>query len=378
MAPFCGWRTVAEVPFLDLRPAYQELAEEIDEAVSRVVHSGWYVGGEEVRRFESAFAEYCEAGACVGVGNGLDALHLALRALDIGSGDEVIVASNTFIATWLAVTMTGATPVPVDPDPRTFNMNPELIESAITHHTRAVLPTHLYGQPAELDPILGIARDHGLKVVEDAAQAHGAKYKDRRLGGHGDAVAWSFYPGKNLGAMGDAGAVTTNDPEIARRVRMLGNYGSTRKYIHETRGVNSRLDALQAAVLAVKLRHLDEWNKRRRSIADRYSERLADTGLGLPHVPGWAEPVWHLYVVGSADRDRRASRLAEAGIQTLIHYPVPPHLQRAYADIGLGRGALPIAECLADKVFSLPIGPHMSAEAVDQVIGACRGSATIR
>ncbi len=360
------------VPFLDLKPATEELHREIDAAVSRVVASGRYIGGEEVTRFEQAFADYCEAEHCVGVGNGLDALHLALRAMDVGPGDEVIVASNGFIATWLAVSMAGATPVPVEPDPATHTLDPARIEAAITPHTRVILPTHLYGQPADLDPMLAIARRHGLRLLEDAAQAHGARYKGRRVGAHGDAVIWSFYPSKNLGALGDGGAVTTNDAELARRIRELGNYGSAVRYVNEVRGVNSRLDPLQAAVLAAKLPYLDEWNERRRSIARRLLDGLTGTGLVLPNIPNWADPVWHLFVVQSERRDELAKQLAEEDIQTLIHYPIPPHRQNAYADMGLGEGSLPVAERLASQVLSLPIGPHMTDAEVDRVIEACR------
>lgn len=348
------------VPFLDLKAVYAELKDELDTAIARVAASGWYIGGPEVERFEGAYAEYCGAAHCVGVANGLDALHLALRAMDIGPGDEVLVSTNTFIATWLAVSMVGATPVPVEPDPDTHNLDPALIEAAITPRTRALMPTHLYGQPADLDPMLDLARKHGLRVIEDAAQAHGARYKGRRIGAHGDAVTWSFYPGKNLGAMGDGGAVTTNDPQIAERIRTLGNYGSSKKYVNDVQGVNSRLDPLQAAILAVKLRHLDAWNARRAAIAAEYINRLAQGGLVLPHVPDWAEPAWHLFVVQSAKRADLAESLDASGVQTLVHYPIPPHLQRAYAEMNLPAGTFPLAERLAQEVLSLPIGPHMT------------------
>jgi dTDP-4-amino-4,6-dideoxygalactose transaminase len=363
-----------DIPFLDLKGPYLELRGEIDAAMARVAGSGWYIGGPEVAAFEEAFAAYCEARHCVGVGNGLDALHLALRAMGVGPGDEVIVAANTFIATLLAVSMVGATPKPVEPDPATHNLDPARIEAAITPRTRAIMPTHLYGQPADLDPILEIAERHGLLVLEDAAQAHGARYKGRRLGAHGHAVAWSFYPGKNLGAFGDGGAVTTDDPAIAERVRMLGNYGSERKYVNEVQGVNSRLDPLQAAILSVKLAHLDEWNARRREIAARYLDRLAGTGLTLPHVPNWAEPAWHLFVVQAADRDALSTALAGEGVQTLVHYPIPPHRQEAYAELDLDEGSFPIAERLAGEVLSLPIGPHLSMEQAERVASVIRGS----
>jgi dTDP-4-amino-4,6-dideoxygalactose transaminase len=305
----------------------------------------------------------------VGVANGLDALRLSLLAMGIGAGDEVIVPSNTYIATWLAVSQTGALPVPVEPQDSTYNLDPERIEAAITPRTRAILPVHLYGQPADIDPIVSIAEKHGLRVLEDAAQAHGARYKGRRVGGHGDVVAWSFYPGKNLGALGDAGAVTTNDSELADRIRVLRNYGSRVKYVNEVQGCNSRLDPVQAAALRVKLRHLDEWNARRAAIAARYTAELAETGLTLPAVPAWADPVWHLYVVRSEKRDALQAFLNNAGVGTLIHYPIPPHLSGAYSNLGFAAGSLPVAEEIASTVLSLPIGPHLSAEALDTVIG---------
>jgi dTDP-4-amino-4,6-dideoxygalactose transaminase len=358
------------VQFLDLKAAYLELKDGIDEAVSRVAASGQYIQGPEVERFEASFARYCDAGHCIGVGNGLDALHLALLAMDVGSGDEVIVPSNTFIATWLAVSMAGATPVPVEPDLATHNIDPARIQAAITARTKVLLPTHLYGQPADLDPILDIAHRHGLRVLEDAAQSHGARYRGRRLGGHGDAVAWSFYPGKNLGAMGDGGAVTTNDRSLAERIRTLGNYGSRKKYVNEVKGVNSRLDPIQAAILAIKLDHLDAWNARRTAIANMYLDQLADANLVLPHVPNWAEPSWHLFVVRNGQRALLQERLRAEGVQTIIHYPRAPHMQEAYADLRLSAGSLPIAERLADEVLSLPIGPHLGLHEAAQVAAA--------
>lgn len=360
------------VPFLDLGAAYLELRAEIDDAVRTSLASGWYIGGPDVDGFESDFAAYTESGHCVGVGNGLDALHFALRAMEIGPGDEVIVPSHTFIATWLAVSQAGATPVPVECREDTFTIDIDRLPQAITPRTRAILPVHLYGQPADLDPILEIARARGLRVLEDAAQAHGARYKGRRIGGHGDAVAWSFYPGKNLGAFGDAGAVTTNDPAIADRVRVLRNYGSRVKYVNEVPGYNSRLDPVQAAAMRVKLRHLDEWNARRRRIATTYLDRLASTGLRLPVAPDWCEPVWHLFVVQTADRDRLQKELAEDGIGTLIHYPIPPHRQDAYKALSLPTGSLPIAERLSREVLSLPIGPQLVAEKVERVCRSLR------
>ena len=360
------------VPFLDLQASYLELKLELDVAVSRVVSSGWYIGGPEVEDFEAEYAKYCGANCAVGVANGLDALHLALRAMDVGPGDEVIVPSNTYIATWLAVSQCGATPVPVEPDIATYNINPRLIEAAITPRTKVILPVHLYGQPADLDPILAIARRHGLKVLEDGAQAHGARYQGKRIGAHGDAVAWSFYPGKNLGAMGDGGAVTTNDECLADRIRVLRNYGSRVKYVNEVKGYNSRLDPLQAAILRVKLAHLDEWNARRSAIAAHYQEGLADCGLTPPHVPDGTEPVWHLYVVLNPQREALQQALTSAGVGTLIHYPIPPHLQGAYSDLGFGKGAFPIAERIHNDVLSLPMSPSMTMEQANQVIFACR------
>lgn len=352
-----------DIPFLDLQAAYRELKADIDKAVARVLESGWYVLGPEVEAFEQEFASYCQAGHAIGVGNGLDALVLALRAVGVQPGDEVIVPSNTYIATWLAVTQCGAKPIPVEPCESTFNIDPERVESAITPLTRAILPVHLYGQPADLDPVLSIARRHGLRVVEDAAQAHGARYKGRRIGAHGDAVAWSFYPGKNLGALGDGGAVTTDDAAIASRIRLLRNYGSREKYVHEVQGVNSRLDPIQAAVLRVKLGVLDSWNERRRALAARYVDVLAGAGLGLPAVPDWAEPVWHLFVIRSSARDALKAKLDGAGIGTLIHYPIPPHVQQAYEDLKFDSKAFPLAGRLAEEVLSLPIGPHLSSDA---------------
>ena len=358
------------VPFLDLGAAYSELKAEIETAVLASLRSGWYIGGQEIEAFEQEFAAYTGTRHCAGVANGLDALHLALRAMGIGAGDEVIVPTNTYIATWLAVSQCGAIPIPVEPLESTCNIDPDRIEAAITPCTKAIIPVHLYGQPADLDPILDLARKHGLRVLEDAAQAHGARYKGKRIGGHGDAVAWSFYPGKNLGALGDAGAVTTNDPVIAERIRVLRNYGSRVKYVNDVQGYNSRLDPVQAAALRVKLKVLDVWNARREKIASRYSAELGKAGLILPIVPAWAQPVWHLYVVQSSHRDELKKSLDEAGIGTLIHYPIPPHLQQAYADTGYIKGRYPIAERLANQVLSLPIGPQLDSASVERVISA--------
>jgi dTDP-4-amino-4,6-dideoxygalactose transaminase len=348
------------IPFLDLKSPYLELKDDLDAAYRRVMESGWYILGREVEAFEAEFATYCEAGHCVGVANGLDALHLIIRAYGIGPGDEVIVPANTYIATWLAVTHAGAMPVPVEPDERTYNIDPTRIEQAITLRTKAILVVHLYGQPADMDPINALAQQYGIKVIEDAAQGHGARYKGRRTGSLRDATGFSFYPGKNLGAIGDGGVVTTNDPELAERIRVLRNYGSRIKYHNEVTGFNSRLDELQAALLRVKLTRLDEWNERRRHVAAQYVQSLSgQRELILPFVPEWAEPVWHLFVIRHKQRDALQKSLADAGVCTMIHYPIPPHLQPAYEDHKFTVGDFPISERLAREVLSLPIGPHL-------------------
>lgn len=356
------------IPFLDLKAPYLELKPQLDAAVARVINSGWFIGGPEVEQFEAEFANYCDSTHAVGVANGLDALHLSLLAMEVGPGDEVIVPSNTYIATWLAVSRCGATLVPVEPDIQTFNIDPTLIEAAITSRTKVILPVHLYGQPAELDAILAIARKHGLRVLEDGAQAHGARYRGKSLGAHSDAVAWSFYPGKNLGAMGDGGAVTTNDPQIADRLRVLRNYGSRIKYINEVQGYNSRLDPIQAAILRVKLAKLNEWNARRCVVAQRYNQELANCGLVLPSVVEWAESAWHLYVVRHTKRDALQRMLNDSGIGTLIHYPIPPHQQQAYVQTGLAKRSFPLAESMANQVLSLPIGPHLLENQIEEVV----------
>jgi len=358
------------IPFLDLRSPHDELRGELRAAFERVLDSGRYILGEEVRLFEQEFAAYCEAGHCVGVGNGLEALHLIMRAYGIGYGDEVIVPSNTYIATWLAVSHTGAVPVPVEPDERTCNIDPARIEAVITPRTRAVIAVHLYGQPADMDAINAVAKRHGLKVIEDAAQAHGARYKGRRAGSLGDAAGFSFYPGKNFGAIGDGGAVTTNDPVLAEKIRVLGNYGSSEKYRNEVKGYNSRLDELQAAFLRAKLKKLDEWNGRRSILAAKYLKGLAGTTLGLPHVPEWADPVWHLFVVRSKRRDAMQTYLAGHDIGSMIHYPTPPHLQTAYTELGLEQGSLPVSESIHREVLSLPMGPALQPEQVEETIAS--------
>ncbi|MCA2232274.1 MULTISPECIES: DegT/DnrJ/EryC1/StrS family aminotransferase [Mycobacterium] len=363
----------AQVPFLDVRAATQEIDAPVREAVERVVRSGWYVLGEETAAFEREFAEFTEARHAVGVGNGLDAITLALKALGIGPGDEVIVPAHTFIATWIAVAHTGARPVGVEPVVGQWNLDPARVAESITPRTRALVPVHLFGQPADLAELLDMAKKHGLVVVEDAAQAHGARYSGRRIGAHSDAVAWSFYPGKNLGALGDGGAVTTDDAGTAARVRSLGNYGSSRKYVHDLLGANSRLDEIQAAVLRVKLQHLDDWNARRHAIAKRYTDELADVpGLRLPAVAPNRDHVWHLYVVDHALRDELQNHLTTRGIQTLVHYPIPPHRSGAFASLELGEGAFPITEQAARTHLSLPMGPHLRDEDISRVVDACR------
>jgi dTDP-4-amino-4,6-dideoxygalactose transaminase len=363
------------IPFLDVPAAYGELRDELDECARRVMASGRFILGPDVVAFEEEFASYCGAHHAVGVGSGLDALRLILLAHGLGPGDEVVVPSNTFIATWLAVSQTGATPVPVEPDPESHNVTAGAVEAAITPRTKVIMPVHLYGQPADMDGLAALGRDRGIGVIEDAAQAQGARMRGRRTGGLADAAGFSFYPGKNLGALGDAGAITTDDGDLAERVRMLRNYGSKVKYHHDLPGLNSRLDSLQAAFLRVKLRHLDEWNERRRAVAAVYLERLADLeGLVLPATPDWADPVWHLFVVRHPRRDALQERLAEAGIDTIIHYPIPPHLSKAYAAEFRDR-RLPVAERLAGEVISLPIGPHLPLEDAERVAEAVRGAA---
>lgn len=347
------------VPFLDLTAAYRELRTDIDAAIARVLAGGRYILEEEVAAFEAEWAAYCGAAHAVGVGNGLDALTLALRALDIGPGDEVIVPAHTFIATWLAVSAVGAGLIPVDVDVATGLMDVAAASQAITPRTRAILPVHLYGCPADLDAILALARRHGLAVIEDAAQAHGACYRGRRIGAHGDIVCWSFYPGKNLGALGDAGAITTNDSGLAARIRRLRNYGSEVKYIHPERGVNSRLDALQAAILRVKLPHLEGWNARRATIARIYDAAIQHGEIVKPVIPATVTPSWHLYVIRHPQRGVLQARLRSQGIETLIHYPTPPYRQGAYTQCGHDPAHYPVSEAWANSCLSLPIGPHL-------------------
>lgn len=361
------------VPFLDLRAAFAELQQELGEAARRVLASGRYVLGQEVECFEQEFAACCSVRHCIGVSNGLDALELILRGYGIGTGDEVIVPTNTFIATWLAVSRAGAVPVPVEPEEATHTISVAGIAAALSARTRAIIPVHLYGQPADMQPICDLARTHDLKVIEDAAQAHGARYRGKRAGSLGDAAGFSFYPGKNLGAFGDAGAVVTNDEQLAANVRRLRNYGSPAKYQHDVKGGNARLDELQAALLRVKLRYLDEWNQRRARIADRYLEELASLSrLVLPRVADGVVPVWHLFVIRHPRRRDLQAHLSRCGVETLIHYPVPPHLSRAYSELGFVQGSFPRAERLAESVLSLPLSPHLSLEAHTHVLSALR------
>jgi dTDP-4-amino-4,6-dideoxygalactose transaminase len=356
------------IPFLDLNAPHQELRRELEQTFSDVLDSGWFVQGGQLDTFEAEYASYCDVKHCIGVGNGLDALHLILRAYNIGEGDEVIVPSNTYIATWLAASYAGAIPVPVEPDERTYNINPALIEKAITPKTKAIIAVHLYGQPADMDAINAIAGKYNLKVIEDAAQSQGARYKSKRAGGLGDAAGHSFYPGKNLGALGDGGAITTDDDELADKLRVLRNYGSRIKYFNEVKGFNSRLDEMQAAFLRVKLRKLDDWNERRKKIAAYYFDGLRNLDLVMPFVPVWADPVWHLFVVRNREREYLQSHLSAAGIATVIHYPIPPHLQSAYYELGYKEGAFPISEMMSEQVLSLPIGPHLEINQAQQVI----------
>ncbi|GAB4503913.1 MAG: DegT/DnrJ/EryC1/StrS family aminotransferase [Anaerolineales bacterium] len=361
--------TLPRIPFLDMKAQYTELKSEFDQAYQRVMDAGWYILGGEVEAFEQEFAAYLGVKHCIGVGNGLEALQLILMGYGIGPGDEVIVPANTYIASWLAVSYVGAIPAPVEPKSDTYNIDPARIPEAITPRTKAIMPVHLYGQPVEMESIWKIAEQHGLKIIEDAAQTHGGWYRDRMAGNLGSAAGFSFYPTKNLGAFGDAGAVVTNDDELADKVRVLRNYGSRRKYDNEVRGHNSRLDPLQAAFLRVKLKRLNEWNERRRNIARLYLDNLRLVPrLGLPAVPPDVIPVWHLFVVTHPERQRLQEYLAANGIGTLIHYPVPPHLSLAYADLGFQRGAFPITEQMADTVLSIPIGPHLSQEQAGFVV----------
>lgn len=356
------------IPFNDFRIMHQELKEEMQEAFLNVYEGNWFIQGKEEKNFTEKFAEYCGAKYCVGVGNGLDALRMILQAFDIGEGDEVIVPSNTFIATVLAVTYVGAVPVLVEPDIRTYTINPALIEERITKRTKAIIAVHLYGQTCDMDPIIEIARKYNLKVIEDAAQAHGAEYKGIKAGNLGDAAGFSFYPGKNLGALGDGGAVTTNDEELAEKIRAIGNYGSTGKYNHVYKGTNSRLDELQAAFLSIKLDHLDKWNKRRREIAEKYIHGITNPAIVLPETPKYNLPVWHIFAIRTDKQKELLRYLEENGIEARVHYPIAIHMQKAYADLGYGKGDFPIAEVIADQEISLPMFYGLSDQEVEHII----------
>ena len=357
------------VPFASFRPMHDELRQQLDQAYHKVVDSSHFILGKECKAFEEEFAAYCDAKYCVGVANGLDALFLILKAMDIGEGDEVIVPSNTFIATALAVSYTGATPVFVEPELKSYNMDPARLEEAITDKTKAVIAVHLQGRPADMDRILGIAGKYGLKVIEDAAQAHGVRYKGKRVGTFGDAAGFSFYPGKNIGALGDGGAVVTNNRELADKVRAIGNYGSNYKYSHIYKGVNSRLDELQAAFLRVKLTQLDKWNEARTAIAKKYFAGIQNEKIVLPLKPD-ADfgHIYHVFAIRCRERDALEQYLADHGVGTVKHYPIPMHLQACYADLGYKRGDFPIAEEISDTIISLPMFYGMTQAQVQYVI----------
>lgn len=361
------------VPFFDIGPTHAAIAGELDTVWRQVLDGRQFILGERVAAFESEFATYCAAGHGIGVGNGLDALALILEALGIGAGDEVIVPAQTFIATWLAVTRTGARPVPVDCVASTGNINPALVSATITSRTKALIAVHLYGVPAEMMPLQALAAKHNFHLIEDAAQAHGARDHGQKTGSLGIAAGFSFYPTKNLGALGDGGAVVTSDAALAKRIRLLRNYGSDRKYEHRIVGCNSRLDELQAAILSVKLRGLDDLNAERRRIAARYQAALADLpGLELPATPEGSEPVWHLFPVRHVARDALAESLKAAGVQTMVHYPVPPHLQPAYAALGYRAGQYPVAETISRTTLSLPVWPGLAQAQIDHVCDTIR------
>lgn len=358
--------------FLDMKTPYLELKEELDAAYFRFMDSGWYVLGPEVEKFEQIWAEYCGTSHCVGVSNGLDALCLGLEAGGVKPGDEVIVPANTYIASWLAVSQIGAIPVPVEPEEKTFNVDPARIEVAITSKTTAIIAVHLFGTPADMNPIMRIAEKHHLFVLEDNAQAQGAFYCGKRTGHLGHAAAFSFYPAKNIGAFGEAGAITTDNTKIAAKIKILRNYGSRIKYHNECKGYNRRIDALQAAFLAVKTPYLDDWNTRRRAVASRYFDGLSKiSGLLLPQSQ-LTESVWHQFIIRSEQRDFLQKKLMDQGIPTMIHYPIPPHLSEAYADMEFRKGDFPITENWAETFLSLPIGPHMLKAETEQVINALK------
>jgi dTDP-4-amino-4,6-dideoxygalactose transaminase len=357
----------SQVPFVDLAAQYRTISAEINEAVSRVIRDTDFILGREVSLFEEEFASFCEAKWAIGVDSGTSALELALRAYEIGPGDEVITAANSFIASALAISHAGATPVLVDVDPETYTIDVAAIEKAITPRTKGVIPVHLYGHPADMDPLVELAQRHGLVIIEDACQAHGARYKGKRTGSLGHAAAFSFYPGKNLGAYGDGGMVVTSDQAVAKRLEMLRNYGQKEKYQHMFRGYNRRLDTLQAAVLRVKLKHLDEWNDARRQHAKSYRRLLEQNGIVTPYAVAHAESVWHLYVIRSGQRDALKEHLAGRGIGVGIHYPIPIHLQPAYRDLGYRQGDFPVTEEYAHQILSLPMYAELTAEVIGRI-----------
>ena len=365
-------KSFSKIPFVDLATQYASIASEVNPAIQSVIESCAFILGPEVKKFEEEFAAFCDVQYAISVDSGTAAIELALRAFDIGPGDEVIAPANTFIATVLPITQLGAKPVLVDHHPETYTIDVEKIEAAITDKTRVIIPVHLYGQPADMDAIMDIARRHNLIVIEDACQAHGTRYKGRRVGGIGDAAAFSFYPGKNLGAYGDGGMVVTNNAQTADRLMMLRNYGQRKKYLHEQIGYNHRLDSVQAAVLRVKLKYLDGWNEARRQHAGLYSSLLADLGVHPPVVPEYSEPVWHLYVIRVEDRDGFQAFLAEHKIDTGIHYPIPIHLQPAYQSLGYKPGDFPVTEAYADKLVSLPMYAELTDEMISYVVSVTR------
>lgn len=357
-----------KIPFVSFEPMHKEIEDDILYKFKEVYNKNWFIQDKEVKKFEEEFAEFCNSKYCIGCGNGLDALYLILRGYDIGKGDEVIVPSNTFIATALAVSYTGAKPIFVEPDLATYNINTELIEKAITNKTKAIIVVHLYGQPADVEKISEISKKYNIKVIEDAAQSHGALYKGKKVGGLGDASGFSFYPGKNLGALGDSGAVVTNDKQLADKVRTIGNYGSDKKYNHIYKGTNSRLDEIQAGFLRIKLMNLDKWNNIRREIAKKYIDGINNPKVIKPTEAVYAHHVWHLFVVRTDNRDEFEEYLKCNGIATAIHYPIPMHLQVAYKDLNIEEGSLPIAEKISKEVISLPIWYGIKNEEINYVI----------
>jgi dTDP-4-amino-4,6-dideoxygalactose transaminase len=358
------------IPFVDLKAQYQTIKVEIDQAMDRVISNTAFIGGEDLKQFDQEFAAYCGAKACVSVGNGTDALYIALRALGIGAGDEVITVAHTFIATSEAITQVGARAVFVDIEPDTMLMSADAVAAAVTSKTKAIIAVQLYGQPCDMDRVMAIAKEHSLKVIEDGAQAHGASWNGKRVGVLGDVACFSFYPGKNLGAYGDGGAIVSNDEALIKRAKMIANHGRLEKYTHEMEGVNSRLDGLQAAILRVKLPYLDKWNAGRQRVAARYLDKLQGSGVVLPTIRSEANPVWHLFVVRVKNRDGFQAFLKEKGIATGVHYPIPLHRQQAYEYLNMSVGSLPVTEQVAASIVSLPMYPELSDSAIDEIVQA--------